>query len=51
MNEVDLRSLESLLQNITYAKVEREDVERFGDDYFVKLFRLSQLSIEYLIYT
>jgi zinc finger protein DZIP1 len=51
MNEVDLRSLESLLQNITYAKVEREDVERFGDDNFVKLFRLSQLSIEYLIYT
>ena len=50
-NEVDLRQLESLLQNITYAKVDRDDIERFGDDNFIKLFRLSQMSIEYLIYT
>ena len=39
--EVDLRQLESLLQNITYAKVDRDDIERFGDDNFIKLFRLS----------
>ena len=48
--QVDLKTLEGLLQNITYAKVEREDVDRFTDD-FVKLFKLSQMSIEYLIYT
>jgi zinc finger protein DZIP1 len=49
--EVDLRQLESLLQNITYSLLDREDLERMGDAHFVKLFRLSQLSIEYLIYT
>jgi len=49
--EMDLRSLESILQNITYSHLDREDLERMGDAHFVKLFRLSQLSIEYLIYT
>jgi zinc finger protein DZIP1 len=49
--DVDLRTLETLLQNITYSLLDREDLERMGDAHFVKLFRLSQLSIEYLIYT
>ena len=48
---VDLRQLEGLLQNITYSKLDRNDMERFGDDTFIKLFKLSQMSIEYLIYT
>ena len=39
--EVDLRQLEGLLQNITYAQLDREDMERFGDDNFIKLFKLS----------
>ena len=51
VKEVDLRQLETLLQNLTYAHLDREDLERLGDAHFVKLFRLSQLSIEYLIYT
>lgn len=49
--EVDLSTLEQLLQNITYARLDRDDLERLGDAHFIKLFRLSQLSIEYLIYT
>ena len=49
--DVDLRALESLLQNITYARVDSYDIQRFGDENFVKLFRLSQLAIEYLIYS
>ena len=48
--QIDLRSLEGLLQNITYAKIEREDVENFIND-FIKMFRLAQMSIEYLIYS
>ena len=51
IREVDLRQLESLLQNLTYAELDRDDMERLGDAHFVKLFRLAQLSIEYLIYT
>jgi len=51
IRDVDLRQLEQLLQNLTYAQLDREDLERMGDAHFVKLFRLAQLSIEYLIYT
>ena len=51
IREVDLRQLEQLLQNITYASLDREDMDRFGDDNFIKLFKLSQMSIEYLVYT
>lgn len=51
ITDVDLHALESLLQNITYSLLDREDLQRMGDAHFVKLFRLSQLSIEYLIYT
>ena len=41
IREVDIRSLEQLLQNITYAKLDRDDMERFGDENFLKLFKLS----------
>jgi len=51
VKDIDLHQLESLLQNLTYAQLDREDLERMGDAHFVKLFRLAQLSIEYLIYT
>ena len=51
VKDVDLRQLECLLQNLTYAQLDREDIERMGDAHFVKLFRLAQMSIEYLIYT
>jgi len=49
--EVDLKSLEGLLQNITFAQLDRDDLERLGDAHFIKLFRLSQYSIEYLLFT
>jgi len=51
ISQVDLAQLEQLLQNLTYANLDREDLERIGDTHFIKLFRLSQMSIEYLIYT
>ena len=49
--EIDLRALETLLQNITFAYLDRDDLERLGDAPFIKLFRLAQYSIEYLLYT
>ena len=49
--EIDLPSLELMLNNVTYANLDREDVERLGDQHFVKLFRIAQLTIEYLLYT
>lgn len=51
VKEIDLGSLETLLNNITYANLDKEDMERLGDANFVKLFRMSQLTIEYLLYT
>ena len=51
VKELDLSTLESLLNNITYANLESEDFSRLGDDQFVKLFRISQMTIEYLLYT
>jgi hypothetical protein len=44
----DVKSLQSLLENITYASLSREDLDRFGDASLTKLFKLSQLSLEYL---
>ena len=51
ISTTDLWQLEQLLQNLTYANLDREDLERLGDTHFIKLFRLSQMSVEYLIYT
>lgn len=49
--EVDLKQLEVLLTNITFATLDKDDLERLGDQHFLKLFRMTQLSIEYLLYT
>jgi zinc finger protein DZIP1 len=49
--ELDLSTLEGLLNNITFANLDKEDLDRLGDAHFVKLFRISQMTIEYLLYT
>lgn len=49
--EVDVQELERLLGNITAASLRRDELARYGDDTFLKLFRLSQMSIDYLMYT
>jgi len=49
--EVDLVSLETILQNLTYASLSKEEFQTRSDLHFIKLFKLSQLSIEYLVYT
>jgi zinc finger protein DZIP1 len=51
VKELDLGTLETLLSNITFANLDREDIDRLGDAHFVKLFRVAQLTIEYLLYT
>jgi len=47
----DTRALETYLSNITFANIEREDLEKFGDATLLKLFRLSQYGLEYLLNT
>lgn len=39
--EVDLRSLELLIENITFATLDKDDFDRLGDSHFIKLFRMT----------
>ena len=52
----NMGNLQKLLQNITYSKLDDNDLLRVASDQhacenFLKLFNISQMSIEYLIYT
>eukprot|EP01114_Cavostelium_apophysatum_P024165 TRINITY_DN9388_c0_g1_i1.p1 TRINITY_DN9388_c0_g1~~TRINITY_DN9388_c0_g1_i1.p1 ORF type:complete len:803 (-),score=228.43 TRINITY_DN9388_c0_g1_i1:49-2457(-) len=48
--EVDLTTLNSVVENITFADVLSEKDHRYIDGEVVKILRLSQLSIEYLMH-
>ncbi|KAJ1511077.1 Zinc finger protein dzip1 [Coelomomyces lativittatus] len=47
--ELDLSALQDAIDNVTFCDIESEDL-RYTDPNFVKLFQLSQLIIEYLLY-
>ena len=47
----DIPKLELLVQNLTYARLEKEDLKRIKDKNILKLFKLGQLTTEYLLYT
>ncbi len=40
-----------MLQNVTYAQIEKQDIKRIRDKNIIKLFKLGQLTTEYLLYT
>lgn len=46
----DIDMLQTVLENATYSVLDRSDLERFGDAAVLKLFKLSQLGVEYLLY-
>jgi len=46
----DVAYLETMLQNITNAQLKREDLKRFGDKNLIKLFKVGQLTLEYLLF-
>ncbi|KAI8848473.1 Iguana/Dzip1-like DAZ-interacting protein N-terminal-domain-containing protein [Chytridium lagenaria] len=48
--EVDVETLQRVIENITFCDVESEDL-RYVDPNFIKLFQLSQLIIEYLLHS
>lgn len=45
----NMPALESCLGNITYAALSPEDCERFEDPNLLKMFRVSQYGLEYLL--
>ena len=49
--ESDVGKLERHLQNVTFANIDKADLKRINDKNILKLFKLGQLSTEYLLYT
>ncbi|KND02813.1 uncharacterized protein SPPG_01894 [Spizellomyces punctatus DAOM BR117] len=49
MKEVDIQTLQDVMENLTYCDIEAEDLRL--DPTYIKLFQLSQLTIEYLLHS
>ena len=49
VEEVDIDVLQQHLENITFANVTASDMTQYSDEAFVRLYRLAQLTIEYLL--
>ncbi len=43
--------MERMLQNLTFATLDKPDLKRIKDKNLIKLFKLGQLTTEYLLYT
>ena len=46
----DITQLEHLLQNISNAALDKQDIRRIGDKNLIKLFKVGQLTLEYLLF-
>ncbi|KAL2912149.1 hypothetical protein HK105_208350 [Polyrhizophydium stewartii] len=49
-DQVDIESLQEVMENVTFCDIEAEDV-RYIDPNFIKLFQLAQLIIEFLLHS
>lgn len=50
IRDVDLDTLEKIVSIVTFGDIEAEDTRHLTELNFIKVFRLSQLVIEYLLY-
>jgi len=50
IHDVDLDTLQSKLELLTFSELNENDLKNYTDNQIIKLFRLSQLVIEYLLY-
>ena len=44
----DVEKISEILENITYASIDKTDLERFPDTFIIKLLRISQFALEFL---
>ena len=51
MDTTDLETLEAMLSNLTYSALDKNDLKRIKDKNLIKLFKLGQLTTEYLLYS
>ncbi|GMH97423.1 hypothetical protein TrVE_jg3227 [Triparma verrucosa] len=49
IREVDIDTLQAFLENITFSDVSADELSLYSDDTFVRLFQVTQLTLEYLI--
>jgi hypothetical protein len=49
IEECDVGTLQVHLENLTFADLTTDDMTSYTDEHFLKLFRMSQLTIEYLL--
>ena len=50
VNDVDISSLQSQLENLVYGRLDENDLRFMTDESVIKLFNIAQLTIEYLLY-
>lgn len=50
IQEVDIDALQSVLENITFSQISSDDLNLYSEDSFIRLFRISQLTMEYLLH-
>ncbi|RLN92573.1 hypothetical protein BBJ28_00018521 [Nothophytophthora sp. Chile5] len=46
----DIESIQKHLENLAFADVTMDDVQQYSDAYFLKLFQIAQLTLEYLMH-
>jgi hypothetical protein len=51
VREVDVDSLQMHIENITFCNLREDDLRYLTDPQVIKLFKISQLMIEYLLYS
>jgi hypothetical protein len=49
IREVDIDTLQSFLENITFSDLNSEELSLYSDECFLRLFQISQLTLEYLL--
>ena len=49
IREVDIDTLQSFLENITFSDLNQDELSLYSDESFVRLFQITQLTLEYLL--
>ncbi|CAK4733866.1 unnamed protein product [Aphanomyces euteiches] len=49
VRETDIDTIQSQLENLAFSDITLQDFDQYSDEYFLKLFQIAQLSVEYLL--
>ena len=51
VENTDITSLQRHIENITFSDLTEDDMHKYSDRHFLKLFQITQLTVEYLLNT